>query len=368
MNKKWVFILLILAILFFIKFSLYYSNIDRYDGDNNSSFKNSKKLLGYDVTLTNNDRQYPPLYSIMLIPAIIFNLDCLFIVIGIFFSVLTFIPLFYISKKYVSIKFSIILSSGIVLFSSVFNNDLLLGKTAISVFLVSCLLFFFLDYNKNKFKKFILSSIIFMFLICNEYVFFFMIPFITLFLYYQYRNSKIPIIVLFFIPSITMFLFILISNMVNYGTSLHDVFGGYQGIFTIKNVNPFLEIYPKMIISKLVSTFTDLNVIMVLYHYYIFFIVLISIHLNKEKLLKYFKKEDMFFYKLLVFNFVIFFCLPCMMWNRDYLIYRYLSYFAPVYLLLSVCILKTILRFKKLENKKLDEEQKVIEHIKALEL
>lgn len=278
-----------------------------------------------------------------MIPAILFNMAYLFILLGIIFSVLTLIPLYLIAKKYTNKINSIIITTIIILICNVLNNEFLLGKTQISIFLTTWLLYLFLDI-KNK-KRFILSSIIFLIMISNEYVFFYLTPFIILYIYFTFKKQKIFIkkTIQFFTPAILIFIIILSSNIINYGFTMEGAFGGYKNIFTHRNDNPILEIYPSTIPMKLKSIITNYETFKTLFNYLLFIFTFIIIFIKKDKFYQLFKKKEIIYYKLLILNFIIFLCLPAMTWQREYLTIRYLSYFVPFYLILTICILLKII-------------------------
>ena len=278
-----------------------------------------------------------------MIPAVLFNMAYLYLLLGIIFSILTFIPLYLIAKKYTNKINSIIITTIIILTCNILNNEFLLGKTQISIFLTTWLLYLFLDI-KNK-KRFILSSIIFLIMISNEYVFFYLSPFIILYIYFTFKKQKIFIkkTIQFFTPAILIFILLLSINIINYGFTMEGTFSGYRNIFNHRNDNPILEIYPSTIPMKLKSIITKYEIFKTVFYYLLFIFTFITIFIKKDKIYQLFKKKEIIYYKLLILNFIIFFCLPAMTWQREYLTTRYLSYFIPVYLILTICILLKII-------------------------
>lgn len=301
----------------------------------------SRWFTGQDTQESGRTYQYPPLYAILLIPALFKDTEMFVLLLNVMLGVLSFIPLYLISRKYTSLGKGIGISALVVVFNIVFSVKSYGYPMVLSAFLFAWFIYFFMTFDEDK-KSFYLASLSFGLLIFTKYVFFFLLPLVVVWMFYilvkrlgHTTKQSILSILKFGILPVVFFLSWSIRNVLLNSLSIEGAIGGYV---TLTKGN-FLEIYPETILSKLMSIFTHLepNTIML---YFVFFVFgILMLHLKK--------KEIPVFYWVLLINFIIFFCIPAMTYDRFYLNWRYLSTMTPVYLLLGLIPIINCVKFRR---------------------
>lgn len=299
----------------------------------------SRWFIGENTHEPGRTYQYPPLYPILLIPALFIDTEAYVLLLNVILSVLTFIPLYLISRKYTGMVKGILVSAVVVMFNIIFSIKSYGYPIVLSAFLFSWFIYFFMDFEKNK-KNFYLASLSFGLLIFTKYVFFYLLPLISTWMLYilikkeGYDMKKSTTSILKFgIPSAVFFLSWSTRNILLNSISVKGAIGGYSTLLS----NNFMGIYPETIPSKLMSIFTyfEPNTIILYFMFFVFGILIL--HLKKKKI-------PVFYWFLLV-NFIVFFCIPAMTYNRFYLNWRYLSTMTPVYLLLGLIPVINMIRY-----------------------
>lgn len=327
-NKHIIFV--VILVLLVIKISALPGDIEKVEEHSESDLQRyliiSKWLSGMNVPDMGIAYQYPPLYSILLIPALHYDTEAYVLLLNVILSILTFFPLYLISRKYTDIYQGIFITSIVIIFNLVFSIKSYGYPMVLSALLFSWFIYFFIDVYKDK-KNYLLSTLFFGLLIFTKYVFFYMLPFVIIWLYLQNNRDmqdKLKSILKFGIIPGVLFSAWSIRNILLNSLSVEGAVGGYHTLVT----GNFLSIFPETIPSKLLSIITHLepNTMMLYFMFFIFGIIILHVK----------KKEIPAFYWVLLVNFIIFFCLPAMTYDRFYLNWRYLSTMTPVYLLLGL--------------------------------
>jgi len=293
----------------------------------------AKHIAGQQPTLQPRTYQYPPLYPILLLPTLQQDTITYILLLDILLSLLTLIPLTKIIDQYThNLYLSTTTATSILLFNIIFSIKAYGYPMILSTLLLTTLFYTLQHINKDK-KHLITASITYMLLIMTKYVFFYLTPFILLWVYYtNQKNIKHTIkkTVYLYTPAIICFFIYSIYNQLQFGNPI----GGYN---SLTNTNAFMGIFIDTIPSKLSSIYTNLepNIIITYYMIYIIMLSLIYLYTNKRKLpsfTKIYNPQTLTYHKLLFINFTIFFLLPAMTYNRPYLNWRYLAYATPAYL------------------------------------
>ena len=255
------------------------------------------------------------------------------------FSILVFIPIYFFSRKYLNINMSFFISFLITFVNFILHWEFRNSNTIILTFLVSCFLYFFSDIDKKK--NYYFSLLLIIILLFMKIIFIFMIPFLILWLIKQQKK------ILFYLISLITALILLFSiNILNNGFSIKGILGNYSTIFVLNHSNfSFLEIYPNILPYKFFSLFISISVFQVFTFFLYFLLGYILIKYRKNILKKYIDKKSLQYYKCLIFNLVIFFFYPVILWNRTYLIYRYILYFFPIYFVFALSIFIILLNW-----------------------
>ena len=191
MNQKTKKILIVSCILIFIfgiKILSFPNDYER-EKDNHKNDLDAYLKLSTNILKGNEeDRQYqyPPLYSILLIPALFTDTTAFVLILNIMFSVFTFFPLWLISKRFTKGFFQYLIPFVIILFDMVFTYKSYGYPMALSAFLLAWFIYFFMDIHLNR-KYVLYSGIIFGLMIATKYVFFYMVPFLSLWILFHRR-------------------------------------------------------------------------------------------------------------------------------------------------------------------------------------
>lgn len=342
-HTKLLFLAILIISVFLIKIVYISSNIQEIkqdaEGDLVHHLQISKWFTGQSVSETDQTYQYPPLWSIIVIPALYVDTEAYVILQHIILGVLTIIPLTLILRRYTGFYHSGLISAFVVVINIIFSQSPFLLKNTygnpivLSAFLFAWFIYFFRDIHKNK-KAYWMSSLFYMLLIATKYVFIFMLPFIITWMLmgrYTYFYTKIKSVIMWGIPSFLVVLIWSTRNMILHGYSVEGAMGGYHNVWT----QGWLEIGSKL---NTISTLRESNTMMSYYMVYILTMVMIFIYSKKHKdiIEKYYIREDRQFFYLLILNFAVFFFFPAMMYSRWCLSWRYLTYFTPVYLAIAI--------------------------------
>ena len=334
-------ILVAILLLLVIKISALPGDIEKVEEHSESDLGRyliiSRWLSGEHMPYTGIAYQYPPLYSLMLIPALHLDTETYVLLLNVILSILTFFPLYLISRKYTGFYQGIFITSIVIIFNLVFSIKSYGYPMILSALLFSWFIYFFIDVYKDK-QNYILSTVFFGLLIFTKYVFFYMLPFVIIWLYLQNdkdMQDKLKSILMFGIVPGVLFLAWCIRNILLNSSSVEGAIGGYHTLVT----GNFLSIFPETIPSKLISIITHLepNTMMLYFMFFIFGILILYLK----------KKEIPTFYWVLLVNFIIFFCFPAMTYDRFYLNWRYLATMTPVYLLLGLIPIFNMIKYRR---------------------
>jgi len=208
--------------------------------------------------------------------------------------------------------------------------------------------YYFININIKDKKCYWGSSILFAMLIMTKYVFFYLSPFVLLWLFYCHRKQKvlsIKNIFVWFIPSSICFSLWSLRNIVLHGSNIQGMFGGYHGVLDLGDSGtPLLNLFPST--SRLLSMFThvDLFQLFKIYFISILAIIIIIVFLKKYRLYyysMYFDRKKEIFMMLLIFLLGVFIFFPGMTWNVEILIPKYFRYFLPVYAIFPFLLIYT---------------------------
>lgn len=348
-------IIFICCLLIFLVKTLNYetdlASADRIDhlGDYEHYIETSRWFIGIEYNETLRSRQYPPLFPIIIIPSIYLPEIPYLIITKNIFAMLTFIPLFLISKKYMNTTGSAILSTGIIVTNIAFSVRFgFKAPNAISALLFCIFIYYMLDSNyfTNR-KYFYLASLLFGLLIFTKYIFFLLLPMIIIWLMLDREKEltlRVKSIFIFSILPTVFFLTWSIRNMLLHGFNLVGMLGGYTSF--LNNDNHFMY----NTIEKISSIFTELAPNLIVTYFLIFTIGVIFIW-NKRKrgnqwFLTTYSKRDLKFHVLLLLNFLIFFFIAGMLYSSSILNWRYLSLLSPIYLLLGLIPIFNMIKHK----------------------
>lgn len=322
-------ILIVILVLLVIKLASLPGDIEKVEEHSESDLQRyltiSRWFTGENTNESGRTYQYPPLYPVLLIPALYMDTEMFVLMLNVLLSVLTFIPLYLVSRKYTGLYQGIFLSAIIIIFNLVFSIKSYGYPMVLSAFLFSWFTYFFIDFDESK-KNFYYASLIFGLLIFTKYVFFFLLPLIIIWMCFVLskrpdydKKTNIFSILKFGILPAVFFLSWSIRNILLNSVSVKGAIGGYSTLFTGNFIH--FDTIP----SKLMSILTHLepNAVMIYFMFFLFGIFILYLK----------KREIPAFYWILLVNFIIFFCLPAMTYDRFYLNWRYLSTITPVYLL-----------------------------------
>ena len=321
-------------ILLIFKFCFLPYNITETDNHTESDIvhyiKISKKMIGEDIDLSSRNSQYPPVYPAFLVPGLFLGMQMYILLSNILLSALTFFPLYLFCRHLLKENiFAYLIPMFVISTNLVFTIKGYGFPLVFSTFLISWFLYLTLFVEKQRYL--ILSGLLFGLLIGTKYVFFYMMPFIILWLWFKFDNKKEWFVkmFIFFIPSFIAFICWSVFNFLSGKSSL----AGYNGIFS---GNSFLALHFSW--SKIASFATGVEPNLVLI-YFLIFLIAIALVFKKRDLQKWLGHNNKIFLILLCVNLVVFFIFPGMTWDISYFNYRYLLYFVPVYLSIGLCIL-----------------------------
>lgn len=282
--------------------------------------------------------QYPPFFSILLIPALYTDAIAYVLILNVILSILCFFPLYLISRRFTGFYQSVFLTSLVLIFNMVFSIKSYGYPMILSTLFFAWFIYFFIDARQDR-RCFYLASLSFGLLIFTKYVFFFLLPMIVIWLYLDKVKdvvSRLKSILLFGIMPAVFFLSWSIRNILLHGLSIEGSVGGYV---SLTRSNHFFSIHFDTIPSKLMSIVTHLEPNTMMTYFLLFVFGLILIYIKQKKI------DD--FRWLLLFNFILFFCIPAMTYNLFYLNWRYLSTMTPVYLLFGLIPIINSLRIRR---------------------
>lgn len=325
MKKQHLFFLLMLSFILIMKLIPLPSDIEKiHDGsesDLNHYLRISSWLVGQPLNETARTYQYPPLYSILLIPAIYIDSVVFVLLLNIILSVMTVFPLYRISKRYTGFYESSIIAGFIVFINFLFTIKSYGYPMVLSALLFSWFLYFLYDADNDR--SFLYASLCFGLLLFTKYVFFYLLPFIIIWLWLT-QEQRVKRIALFGLLPFSFFFTWLMRNILLHGATIYGAVGGYH---TLVTKTPF-EIYVETIPAKLGSIFTMFEPNLVITYFFVFLVGMVLFW----KRIGMPSQKDRIWYALLLFNFLIFLALPAMTYDRSYLNWRYLSTLTPAYL------------------------------------
>ena len=322
----------VIILLFVIKLFSLPADVERIREDGHESdlshyLKISKWFTGSPPDESARTYQYPPFYPILLIPASFMDTVTFVLVLNIILGVLTFFPLYLISRRYTGFLQSVLISGLVITLNMLFSIKSYGYPMILTGFLFAWFIYFLPASLKER-RSFYLASLSFALLLATKYVFFYLLPVIFIwFLYHKRHNlrSGLKNILQFGILPAVFFLGWSLRNILIHGLSMRGAIGGYD---TLADNSAFLAIHVETIPSKLMSIFTCLEPNAVMIYFLLFFFSLIIMKMKKESI----SIEKWF----LVLIFVIFFCFPAMTYDRFYLNWRYLIPLTPVYLVIAI--------------------------------
>jgi hypothetical protein len=337
-------VLFVFAILFLIKLSALPADIENikengHESDLNHYLKISKWFAGIQDHETPRTYQYPPLYPILLIPALFKDTVIYVLFLNALLSALTFFPLYLLSKKYTGFYQAILISSLVIILNMLFSIKSYGYPMILSSFLFVWFTYFLSASVKER-KAFYLASLSFALLLFTKYVYFYLLPLIIIWFLYLKRDdlkAGIKSILQFGILPAVFFLLWSLRNILLHGASIEGAIGGYE---SLTNQQAFMGIFIDTIPSKLASIITCLEPNAVMMYFILFFFGLLIMKNNK--------KTWQYDHWFLIGVFIIFFCFPAMTYNRFYLNWRYLIPLTPVYLIHSFVNFFSILKMSNL--------------------
>ncbi len=330
MKPKQLFFCL-LVILITSKIIIACVTYDDIQKQNRYDFKNyqklSQSLIGQETDITKRDWQYPPLYSIIIIPTLFYDAINYLIIFNI---ILIGIAYFYLSKF--CKLFVDDTKAYLIAFGSLFFNFAFLFNHMGMPISLSALLFIIFSYNLYKIKtNFIYCSISFMLLILTKYLFIALVPFIIYWIMVNYKEQLIRLrIIIFSLLPLTIISLWFIRNAFNYELSVIGIIGGYGEIE--------LNIY--LIPDKILFLFTDAYSRTLIIVYIVFIVsYLILKHLQKEFKSRYLDSKAILFNRMIIIYFITTFFLFGFLYNIDGFRVRYFIYYTPI--IVSMAIINT---------------------------
>ncbi len=320
-NKSLFIALLLLLILSKAIISINdYENIDdRSKYDFESYQKIAKTLIGQNTDITRRDWQYPPLYSILIIPTLFYDTDTYLMILNIILSVISMYFLFLFCHIFIDKNLSAILSFTIVLLMPSFS----IVKIGMPISLCS-MLFIIFSYNLYKIKRnFDCCSISFMLLMFTKYLFIALIPCIIYWIYLRYRYKPFKKTIIFFIIPVAVITMWFIRNAIVNGFNMSGILGGYDHI----NLNLYL------IPNKSIFSFTDPQSIYIMLIYLLFLITFVFIKYDVKK--RYYIYIS--FNKIMFIYFLLTFFMFGFLYEVDGLRIRYFIYQTPI-IFMFICL------------------------------
>lgn len=347
-HKKYIVLLVIMLLVFTVKYASFTYDMakvkKKYEGDLNHYVVLSKSMMGMNATEMWRQYQYPPLFAIIIIPALYMDFHAYILLLNITLGALTIIPLWLISKRYVNEYVAMMIAGGVVAVNLIYSVVSFGFPIILSTLLFTCFAYYFIDIHKDK-RSYYGSAVFYALLIATKYVFIYMLPFIITWMLLRKHTrlkTKIKTITLWGLPALAVFLGWSIRNMFLYGFNSQGMLGGYSALFRTN-----LGLRPDLIPSKLASIPHTLMPNTLMTYYLVFSIVVIMIWTYTRKkpefINKYYSHNDRLFHYLLLFNFAVFFCLPAMTYNKWYLNWRYISYFSSLTLTLVLVLVSIII-------------------------
>ena len=353
-NKKEIILIIFVYLIAVSKISYYHQHLYTLETWKNREINHylevSKWFTDHENNEISSDQSYlinqlGPLYSILLIPSFYMNLYEYLLILNYVFLLLLAFLLYSISKKFIN-YYSSIFITGLVLLFFPLNNLMINKPIIICMFLFACFIYFIIDI---KYKRgYWGSSIFFMLLILTKSLFFYLLPFIFLVMFYNFRKKmKLRAYIYWFIPSAVFFLLWGLRDMFIYGFSLKGFFGGYY-VLLVPSKSGFLNLNynPERYVSFIESSLFPLIMFFLISIFFIF----LYLHRFPSIFNKYFKNYKQFniFLSINLFIFILF---PGSTWNLNYVINQYIEYLLPVYLLFPfIFIAIQIKELKKIWN------------------
>lgn len=315
-----LFFVFLCSLVLFIKMSSFHGDYEKVlehsESDLNHYMRLSRSFLGEDTHEGGRTYQYPPLYPLFILPGLFVDTTAFILLSNIILCVLALVPLTLILRRFTGFYHSSLIAVFVVIFNFIFS----IKSYGYPMIFSSVLFAWFFYFAYCHPKRFFPASLCFCLLVLTKYVFLFMIP--VLLFYYRKR------IVLFLIPSFTCLGLWILRNIFLHGSSLWGMVGGYSSVFTGD------AFYMHMVGSKVVSIATALESNLVMMYYFIFFITVLY-SMKKGKIYEQYREM---FHQMILHS-VVFFAVSILVYDQWYMNWRYLSYFTPVYLALSVALL-----------------------------
>lgn len=344
---EFVFITVFLILIFSMKIMEFPKHEKGLTYYQSTDFNHYKELMKWFIGQENNETvityQYPPLYPILLIPITFIDTVTYLLFLNFQLLFLIAIPLFLLSRQFLETVSSGFISGLIILFFVPIEGFSLL-PILLASFIFAWFIYFFINFDKDKYF-FWGSSLSFALLIMTKYIFFYLLPFIILwiFLLNKQINEKIKAFIIWIVPTTILFFIWSIRNMLIHGFSLRGMIGGYSGVvspdetplnvfFNFEKITSVLE-YP--IAQKIFLIYIFVTTILLL--------IIIFYKKGISNVSKYYGSKKIIFIILLLLNFFVFLIFPGMTWEKTDFNIKYLKYFIPTYLVFSFSFLLIVL-------------------------
>jgi len=337
MNKKLllIFLLVLMVSKLFIICIAYDDITEKNTYDFNIYQKVSKSLIEQEIELTGRAWQYPPLYSILIIPTLFYDTTDYLIMLNIIFIAITYCFLVLFCKIFVSENKAFVISFFILFFDVAFSFTHLGMPISLSAMLFAAFM-----YNMYKIKtNFACCSVSFMLLILTKYLFIALVPIIIYWIIINYKPKHyIKIVTYFVIPLIYVSSWIF-RNMYHYGISIRGAIGGYSILHLDMNLLP----------EKTVFLVTDYYSIHVMLIYLLFVVSVIFIYCicTCRKQIR-FANNYFIFNMLLLAYFIITFFMFGFLYEVNGFRIRYFSYQTIILMALAIINIMTICNLKKM--------------------
>ena len=309
-NKNHIIFIILLSLLITSQIIVILDNQDNYihKYDYKSYKKVAKTFIGQNTTIRNRDWQYPPLYSILIIPTLFIDENNYLMFFQLICSVIAFYFLFLFCDMFVSKQKAMLISFFVIYFSPAF----IVTRIGMPIGLSSMLFIIFCYYlYKYSFYSYINSSITFLLLILTKYLFIALVPFIIYWLYINYKST-----IKFFIPPLVLLCIWFVRNAFLYGFSVKGIIGGYYHI----------DLNLSLVPQKIAFLFTDNSAIFIILIYITFLVsYLFLFKFTEQKHNKYF-----IFNSLLLLYLITTFFMFGFLYDVDGFRIRYFIYQTPV--------------------------------------
>lgn len=352
-KKKILIAIIIFLLLRLLIIHIGYDTLqERNKYDFSSYQKVSKTLIGQNTEITKRDWQYPPLYSILIIPALFVNTIDYLLLLDTIFSIIAFYFLFLFISMFLSETKAILISFIILSFDFAYLNVRMGLPITLSSMLFTIFIYYLYNIKTTKIKTnnaFIYCSISFSLLILTKYLFFALVPFIAYWLYINYKEHINKRLILFFWLPILFLSIWFLKNCLSYGFTPVGILGGYSHVS--------LNVY--LIPNKLLFLFTNSEARRILSFYLLFIISYLALlFLYYSKYIHLIDKYYIRFNSLLLFYFISTFFMFGFLYYADGFRIRYFIYQTAI--ITALFFINILLIDEKLTLKrKMRKEKKI---------